>query len=414
MSQSGHADIVVIGAGAIGLSTAFWLQRAGRDVLMLDRCVGDSASYGNAATIATYGCLPMATPDIWRHLYTLLFATDSPLSIRLRHLHKLTPWLMRFMREATSKRMIHNANALASLVEYAWSSYVPLFDVCGANDLIVRNGALYFCRSARDFEAMIAGEYHIRRELGINQKILDRDGVAELEPALAEQAYGAIYFPDAAHLRDPWRLMTRIAETIQANGSAIKACEVRAIRPSTNYVEIVTDDQSIKAKEVVVAAGAWSKPLAASIGDFVPLDTERGYHIELPFADPPITRTCCPTDLGFYMTPLESRIRVAGTVELGDLQDGPTAERFDYLRRHATSILGQLPEPSSKWLGFRPSLPDSLPVIGRSPRCARVCYAFGHGHLGITLAGITGQITSEVIMGREPLCNIKPFRIDRF
>lgn len=407
-------DALVIGAGIVGLAAALWLREMGREATVVDRGEpGRGASYGNACTLATYMRLPIATPAMWRDLPRLLFSPGSPFSIRYRHLVRLSPWLARFLLETLPSRTRANSESLTALQSAAMEAYGPLLDATSSRDLLVRNGALYYFRHGKDFEQARRDASAYKR-LGVAQEILNAVEVAALEPAIAEQARGAIYYPDATHVLDPLALVERMARTFRLGGGRILRREVVGLSTGGDGVEVQLQSGSLHAEQVIVAAGAWSKPLARSVGDAVPLETERGYHLEYPLPSPPVSRPCCPADLAFYMTPMVNRLRVAGTVELGSLNDGPNESRFDFMDKHVRQILGDLPAAASRWLGFRPSLPDSLPVIGPSPKSPRITYAFGHGHLGLTLAAITGLLVAESVVGRAPTLPLHSFRVDRF
>lgn len=395
-------EIVVIGAGVVGLACAWYLLERGHGVTVLDRGEpGLGASFGNAGTIAPYGVLPIAQPGLWRDMPALLFSTDSPFRIRWSRIPRLLPWLLRFLGEANASRFRHNAGLLSTLLAGANDDWEPLLKDAGAKDLVVPNGALYFYRDP-NARRRDRASIQQREELGVEQRILDAAAVRDLEPALADHAVGGVLFPGARHISDPLALVQKLAEAIRRVGGRIERQTALDLAPSEGSVRIVTDRGAVRADRVVIAAGAWSGPLAAGIGDRVPLDTERGYHLEYPMQAAPLHRPCCPADWAFYMTPMTGRLRVAGTVELGRRDDPPNEQRFSYIQSRVERLLGPLGTPSSRWLGSRPSLPDSIPVIGPSPRDSRIIHAFGHGHLGLTLAARTGQLVADCIDGQAP------------
>ncbi len=401
MDEARSEEVVVVGAGVVGLACAWHLLERGHGVTVLDRDQpGRGASFGNAGTIAPYGVLPIAQPGLWRGMPALLFSSDSPFRIRWARTPRLLPWLLRFLRETTSNRFRHNADLLSTLLTGANDAWEPLLADAGAEDLVVSNGALYFYRSRKAWQRDRA-VVRYRAELGVEQQFLDNAAIRDLEPALADQATGGVFFPGARHIRDPLTLVQRLAAAVIRRGGRIERRAALGLA-SRGPVRIATEQGELSADRVVIAAGAWSGPLAAGIGDRVPLDTERGYHVEFPMETAPLQRPCCPADWAFYMTPMADRLRVAGTVELGHRDDPPNQQRFSYIRDRAERLLGPLGEPSSQWLGFRPSLPDSIPIIGPSPREPLVIHAFGHGHLGLTLAARTGGLVADCIDGRTP------------
>lgn len=370
--------------------------------MVLDRSEpGRGASFGNAGAIVPYGVLPIAEPGLWRDMPALLFAGDSPFRIRWSRVPRLLPWLLRFLREANPKRFWHNANLLSTLLAGANEAWEPLVADAGANDLIVRNGALYFYRDPKSWRRDRAN-IRYRDELGVEQQILDAEAIRDLEPALADHTAGGVFFPGALHIRDPLTLIQRLADAVRQHGGRIARRTALSLSAEAHYATVATDRGNLRAKRVVIAAGAWSGPLAAAVGDRVPIDTERGYHLEFPMETALVQRPCCPADWAFYMTPMDGRLRVAGTVELGSRDDPPNERRFDYIQQRVERLLGPLGEPSSRWLGFRPSLPDSIPVLGPSPRSPYIIHAFGHGHLGVTLAAHTGRLVADCIDGRCP------------
>lgn len=401
--QSGAPGICVVGAGLVGLATALNLLERGHDVTVVDRGrPGHGASFGNAAVLASYAVMPIAQPGLWRRMPGLLFSPESPFQIRWTRLPRLTPWLLRFLRESSTRRTTDNALLLSQLLAPALEDWSRLLTALDAQALMVRHGCLHFY-TRPDWQAGAAAELAMSERLGVRRQILDAEEVGCLEPALAGRTEGGVFFPDGAHVTDPLAVSAALEGAVKARGGRFVTAGVTAVRTRGVLPLLETDQGSMTAERVVIAAGAWSGNLARSVGDRVPLDTERGYHVEYPMETMPLTRPCCPVDLAFYMVPLQGRLRVAGTVELGSIDDAANENRLRFLRRGANSMLGRdLGEPSSHWLGFRPSMPDSVPVIGPSPRDPRVIYAFGHGHLGLTLAATTGRLVADMVAGDTP------------
>lgn len=392
------SEIVVLGAGAVGLCTALQLCALGREVLLIDRDeAGSGASRGNAGVIANYECIPLGTPGVLKGLPRLLFDPDSPLSISASALPQLSPWLMRFSRESLPSRARRNAVTLATLLKNSLLAYMPLLELAGAQSLLRREGALHLMRTQRDLDH--AGwERALRQELGVRQQVLDRHDLEALEPGLPDEYTRGVYFPDAAHLTDPFELMQRLKQAFLAKGGQMRRAEITTLRVANGAVQLASESSEIRAHTVVIALGAWSSTLTRQLGDRIPLETERGYHVEFPMSAPALTRPVCPLDLGFYLTPMTGRLRAAGTVELSRIHRAANPRRLQLIERSARRLFANLPEANSRWLGFRPSLPDSLPVIGRSPRTRNVIYAFGHGHLGVTLAAETARIVADLIL----------------
>lgn len=407
-----RSEIAVIGAGVIGLTIALELIDAGHDIVLVDPGgPGMGASYGNAGTIATYATNPVGTPDVLRSLPSLLFSRTSPLAIRHRALPGLTPWLLRFLRQSLPGPSARNARVLASLLQDAGTRWEDLaFRVSGAG-ILQRRGCLYLYETPEAFAAAEA-EMAPRRALGVEVELVGPARLADLEPGLPPGTGGAALFPGAAFLDDPGRMMGLIAAAVLTRARLVRARAERLTRGPDGVV-IEGPGLHLHARRVVIAAGAHSRDLARQAGDRVPLDTERGYHVEWDMPEPLLARPVCPIVRGFYLCPMSGRLRVAGTVELGGLDLPPSPHRLQRLVEGARAFFPELGEPDRSWMGFRPSLPDSLPVIGPSRQGDEVLYAFGHGHLGLTLAPITAAMITGIVKGNrppEPLGRLGPGR----
>jgi D-amino-acid dehydrogenase len=402
-----RTEIAVIGGGIVGLTCALRLHQAGHDVVIVapeDEETG--ASYGNAGVIADYAIMPVGTPDVLRDLPRLLFDRDSPLAIRHAAIGTLAPWLLRFARECLPGRAKANAQAIATLLAPAAQMWRDLAAEIGARDQLKTHGSLYLYE--RPDQAVDLSRY---RGVGLRVEALGGDELGQLEPHLRGQAGGA-FFPDTMTVNDP-------ATVLRALRSAVmpipRICaRVTTLERDPQGLRLTGPGLTLHAARVVLAAGAWSKRLAAMAGDRVPLDTERGYHLEYDMAENPLTRQTSPVARGFYFCPMQGRLRVAGTVELGGLTAPPSPHRWAMLERGARAILPDLPDPSRRWMGFRPSIPDSRPVIGPSRQGADVIHAFGHGHLGLTLAPVTAQMVADMVAGRTPLLDPAPYAATRF
>ncbi len=391
-------DIAIIGAGVIGLCVAKTLSEAGHNVTLIDPAPpGAGASHGNAGTIADYAVMPVGTPDVLRALPSLLFDKNSPLAIRRAALPALLPWLARFARQSLPAAAARNAQAIATLLANAGPMWQTLTRDIGATHLTRHTGCLYLYETPQAFRAAHA-DMTMRRRMGVIVDLIGPDDLHQLEPNLPAMA-GAAFFPHAMTLTDPGKVMAALATHIAATVPHIRAA-VTKLERTPQGIHLTGPD--ITARRVIIAAGAHSKALARMTGDRIPLDTERGYHVEWDMAAPRLTRPACPTARGFYLCPMDGRLRVAGTVELGGLRAPPSPHRIAKLTAGARSIFPDLPDPDRTWMGFRPSLPDSLPVIGPSRLGADVIYAFGHGHIGVTLAPVTAHLVAAIIAGHQP------------
>lgn len=413
MTSRETTDIAVIGAGVIGLTIALELVDQGHEVVLVDPGQpGMGASYGNAGTIAGYATSPVGTPDVLRSLPSLLFSKTSPLAIRHRALPSLTPWLLRFLWQSLPAQAERNSRALAALLADA----APLWDdlvlrVQGAG-ILQRRGCLYLYESPQAFTHAWT-ELDQRRKLGVEVDLIGPDRLAELEPNLPRSLGGAALFTGATFLDDPGRMMGLLAAAALQKARHIPARAERLERRPDGVV-VEGPGLHLHARRVVIAAGAHSRALAAQAGDRIPLDTERGYHVEWDMDTPLLSRPSCPTARGFYFCPMAGRLRVAGTVELGGLTLPPSPHRIAKLVEGARAFFPDLPQPDREWMGFRPSIPDSLPVIGPSQGGPEVIHAFGHGHLGVTLAPVTARIVAGLIDGHASGINIAPYRPSRF
>ncbi|MCU0828832.1 MAG: FAD-binding oxidoreductase [Tabrizicola sp.] len=394
-----RTEIAVVGAGVIGLTIALELIDRGHEVVLVDPGQpGMGASYGNAGTIAAYATSPVGTPDVLRDLPSLLLSKTSPLAIRHRALPGLAPWLFRFLWQSLPAQAERNARALAALLVDAPDRWDKLaLRVQGAG-ILQRRGCLYLYETP---EALAAAERKMarRRALGVEVELVGPDRLAELEPTLPRRLVGAAYFPKATFLDDPGRMMGLIAQHVLSKARHLRFGVDRLTRRPDGVV-VEGPGLHLHARKVVIAAGAHSRALAAQAGDRIPLDTERGYHVEWDMAEPLLSRPTCPTARGFYFCPMAGRLRVAGTVELGGLHLPPSPHRIARLIEGARAFFPDLGTPDREWMGFRPSIPDSLPVIGPSRGGADVVLAFGHGHLGVTLAPVTADLVAEALSGK--------------
>jgi glycine/D-amino acid oxidase-like deaminating enzyme len=412
--QQVTTEIAVVGAGVIGLTVALRLAQDGRQVVLLDpNAPGSGASWGNAGTIADYAVMPVGTPEVLRSLPSLLFDRNSPLAIRRAALTSLAPWLMRFAGQSLPAAARRNADALARLLAGAGAGWEALAAEVAGTAILQRRGCLYLYDSPAAFRAG-SDDMTRRKALGVRVDMLTPGELAAMEPGLPPVAGGAAFFPDAVFLDDPGRMMGLIAAATA--GAGVTHLPFRADRVDRQVDGVVVHGPGLRlhARRVVLAAGAHSRALAAQVGDRVPLDTERGYHVEWDMPAPRLSRPACPTARGFYLCPMAGRLRVAGTVELGGLTAPPSAHRIARLVEGARAIFPDLGAPSSDWMGLRPSMPDSLPVIGPSQGGAEVIHAFGHGHLGVTLAPVTARLVAALVAAREPEVTLAPYRPDRF
>jgi D-amino-acid dehydrogenase len=419
-TSSPQKKVVVIGGGAVGVATASWLLRDGHDVTLVEPgAIAMGSSFGNAGCLNASSIVPMSMPGNVPKVPGWLVDPLGPLSIRWRYLPKIAPWLLAFLRAGTREKVTAQAASLRPLLHDSYGAYQPLVKAAGAQGLVFRNGHLVAYRTREDFSGDALG-WQLRRDNGIAFDILERDALWQQEPSLSHDYTIGVFLPDNAHTTNPNRLISAFAAQFAADGGRIvKARATGFARDGARLSGVHTDAGTIAADAAVVAAGAHSKPFTEELGDRIPLDTERGYHIVI--ADPGVApRTAILDATGkFVATPMEMGLRLAGTVEFAGLDAAPDWRRARQLltlgRRLFPGLAAEHAEEKlSVWMGFRPSMPDSLPVIGASRLCPDVFYAFGHGHVGLAAAATTGLVVSDLVAARPPRIAIGAFSPQRF
>ncbi|WP_245450261.1 NAD(P)/FAD-dependent oxidoreductase [Chelatococcus asaccharovorans] len=411
---------VVIGAGMVGIASALWLQRAGRKVIVIDsHPPGTGASHGNAGCFNGSSVVPMSMPGIWTSVPRWMLDPLGPLSIRLAYMPTLFPWLWRFLRAGRREEVKKQAAALRALLGPTLPYLKQLAAGADVDDLIREQGHLYVYRS----EKALAGDrfgWQLRGDAGVQLDWLDRRQLQDFDPALSPSYTHGVLIRENGHTTDPGDLVLRLAEHFVRQGGAIHRAKATGFRLDGGHLQSVeTEDGVVPANSAVIAAGAHSNALLKMLGDWVPLETERGYHVMIndPESQPRVPT--CDASGKFVTTPMKHGLRLAGTVELAGLELAPDWKRARALIKLGQKMLPGLPaciaeERLVLWMGHRPSLPDSLPVIDRASRCPDIVYAFGHGHVGMTGAPMTGHLVADLILGRPPKIDLAPFRHTRF
>ncbi|MGA9912518.1 MAG: FAD-dependent oxidoreductase [Paraburkholderia sp.] len=408
------SEIAVIGAGFIGLASAAALMRDGHRVTLFDPAgVGQGASFGNAGTFAHYACIPVNNPSVFRDLPRFLLSNDSPFRLRWGYLPHLAPWLARFMMSSLPRRYEASAAALAALLDCASDGYAPLLADAELARFVRPRECLYLYSNTASFEAARPA-LDLRRQLGVAFDVLDGGDIQALEPSLAPIFERGVLFSNSWHFSDPQGFLQALYGQLAKQGLKLERSTVRAVAPSADGAAVTFDGATRRFGHVVIATGARSAQFAKQCGDAVPLDTERGYHVRFPGAQQLVSRPVGWAERGFYMTPMSDGLRVAGTVELAGFGDTRNRSLIDLLTFSSKRALPALDTPDSSWLGFRPTLPDGVPVLGRSRSSERVIYAFGHQHLGLTLAGVSGRIVADLIAQRAPPLDLAPYSATRF
>ncbi len=416
VTQEAAPRVVVIGAGIVGVCSALCLQRDGFQVTLVERAgPGEGASFGNGAVIGEEAVVPVATPGILSRVPGMLFDPLGPLALRWSYLPRLLPWLLRFAAASRRGRVEEISIALMHLQDGAIASLEGLLDLAGAREMLRRSGWLAVYETERglaDYQPML----DLQRRRGVRFDLLDAGQLRQFEPALAPIFARGVYYPDVGYTVNSQRLVQVLAAAFQGLGGTLEIAEARGfeIGPAGPRA-VVTGQSTLPCEAVVVAAGAWSKHLAAQLGCRPPLDTERGYHVQFPEPEVLPRLPVYSTERAFVASPLEVGLRVAGTVELGGLKAAPNWNRAEVLLSHAKRWFPGLKTGGmTRWMGFRPSMPDSLPVIGRSPRFSEVIFAFGHGHCGMMLGARTGEIVAALLAKRDPGLDLSPYRAERF
>lgn len=405
----------MIGGGIVGLCTALWLQREGLDVALVERAgVAAGCSSGHGGLLATFAVEPLAMPGVLAALPRMLLDPGAPFVIPPARLPGLLPWLARFAWASRRARVEQISLALAALLREARAAYAPLLDAAGASELVRSDGVVL---ASRDPRAFLDGPITaLWRRRGIAVEPLTGDGARRIEPALGRDVESGLLVSDAGHMVDPRALSSALAALFARQGGTTIHGEVRDVATRRDGgLELALDRGRLAAGAAVLAAGAHSKRLAARMGARTPLETERGYHVMLPRPGLALRRPVIAIDGGFAITPMADGVRLAGTVELGGLDAPASGARADLIAARARAVVPGLDTTgATRWMGLRPSLPDSLPVIGRSPRHPAMYFAFGHGHLGATLAAITGRCIAALAAGRPPPIDLAPYRPERF
>jgi D-amino-acid dehydrogenase len=419
-TQSAPAPVIVIGAGIIGACAAAYLQRDGHAVTLIDHDEpGSGASSGNGGMLSGSSIIPVGMPGVAMKVPGWLMDSEGPLTIRWSYLPALAPWLWRFLRSATREKVELQASALRALLASSLENYAPIVADAGAQRLVRQQGTLYLYGSEQSWHND-ARNTDIRRRNGVVLEDVIGAALRDLEPDLAPAFTHARLIRANGHTTDPRALVHALVAQAARRGASVLRERVKGFEHNgANVTAVVTDAGRHAAGRVVLACGAFSRSLALQLGDALPLDTERGYHVIV--RDPekgPRTPTLY-VDGNFGSTPMDAGLRFTGTVELAGLEAPPNWRRADVLLSGGRRLYpGLLPEDDvnrvTRWMGYRPSMPDSLPVIGPASRFANAYYAFGHGHVGMCAGSTTGRVIADLISGRVPAVPLAPFSPRRF
>ena len=411
-----NKNLAIIGAGIQGICNALFLQKKGYDVNLFDKEEpGCSASYGNAGHFSPYASLQLNRYDVLSDVPSMLTNSRGPLALKWNYIPKMIPWLSKFVLNCSQKKMMYTAKYMHQILDLSLSAYDELFDEINLEGLVENNGIMYVWENKGIKSREL--EIKIRNELGIKQKILNKKEVHDLEPNIKPFYSGGVFYEYARHAKNPKKITQKLFKKFLDNGGKFKKIYIKDINFENKKPILITDNSKFKFDKLVIACGAFSKKLTDKLKENIPLDTERGYHIHFKNYSHLVSRPVVWADRGFGVTPMEQGLRVVGTVELGGLENPLSKSRIKNLILNAKDMLNGIPdneEHDDEWLGFRPTLPDFLPVIGQSKNYENVFYSFGHHHLGWTLGAISGKIVSKMIVGEKTNLELSPYSSSRF
>ena len=417
MNEGGESksSIGVIGAGIQGICISLCLIKKGFKVTLIDHDDPgkDSASYGNAGHFSPYASVPINRPDVLADIPSMLLSSTGPLALKWNYALKMVPWFLKFIKNCSRKNMMHTAKYMHQILDLALPAYDELFEKIDISGLVESRGIIYFWTN-KDLKSREL-EINIRNELGIKQQLLTPHEIHDLEPHIKQIYHGGVLYPNARHTRNPKKILLKLFNSFLKKGGRFERQNVQTISFTPDNKPVVkTDLDFYTFNKLVVACGAFSKKLTDQVDEKIPLDTERGYHVHFKGHDHLLSRPVIFLNRGFGITPMEQGLRVVGTVEFGGLSNPPSKKRIQNLVNNAKYLFPELGKHEDEWLGFRPTLPDFLPVIGPSKNYKNLFYSFGHHHLGWTLGAISGKIIAKLIAEENTNLDLSPYNSIRF
>ncbi len=411
--MNNNIKVGIIGAGIQGVCSALFLQKKGYQVTLFDRDEpGNAASYGNAGHFSPYASVSLNRTDILTDVPAMLVSSRGPLALKWNYVHKMIPWFAKFVMNCGKKKMMHTAKYMHQILDRSLPAFDELFEEIDLEGLVENKGILYVWtnKSSKSREL----EIKIREELGVKQQLVNSKEIHDLEPNLKPFYDNGVFYDYARHARNPKKILVKLFDNFIKKGGKFLKLNILNIDFDENKPVLRSETQRFIFDKLLIACGAFSKKLTDKLHENIPLDTERGYHVHFKDCDNLISRPIVYADRGFGMTPMEQGLRVVGTVEFGGLKNPLSKSRIKNLILNAKDMIDGLPEHKDEWLGFRPSLPDFLPVIGPSKNYKNVFYSFGHHHLGWTLGAISGKIISNIIAEDKTNLDLDPYKSVRF
>ena len=411
-------SVGIIGSGIQGVCTGLQLIKKGIPVTIFDRQDPlskefKSASYGNAGHFSPYAVLQLNRPDILFDVPKMLFSSYGPLALKWSYVPKMFNWFFYYLKNCNKRSMMHTAKFMHQILSLSNDAYEEIFQEINTDGLVEKKGIIYVWTNKNLKSRKL--EIEVRNKLGVEQKLLSQKEVLQLEPNLNPVFDAGIIYETAMHARDPHGILKEIFKLFLNRGGKFIQTNIQSIEQSKSDETIIrSNNEEYKFEKSVIASGAFSKKFTDQLGEKIPLDTERGYHVHFKGQEGLISRPVIFLDRGFGMTPMNQGLRAVGTVELGGTEIPLSKKRIEYVIRCAKELLPQLGAHEDEWLGFRPTLPDFLPILGPSLKNKNIIYAFGHQHLGWTLGAVTGKIISGVVAGEKTNLDLTPYSSKRF
>ena len=414
MSNYKCNSVGIIGAGIQGVCIGLQLIKKGIPVTIFDKSdPGSMSSYGNAGHFSPYAVVQLNRPDVIYDIPKMLLSSYGPLALKWNYIPKMIPWILKYLKSSTKKSMMHTTKYMHQILDLSLDAYDEILSEIDTTNLVEKRGIIYIWTNKNLKSRNM--EIKIRNDLGIKQRLLTKEEVLELEPNLNPVFDAGVIYDYAYHARDPKEITKKLFELFLKSGGKFKKEEVLNVEQTKyNQTQVRTNTEKFNFEKLVLACGAFSKKLTDQLGENIPLDTERGYHVHYKDVDHLLKRPVIFLDRGFGMTPMNQGLRAVGTVELGGFDNPISKKRIDYIDKCAKELLPQLGDFHDEWLGFRPTLPDFLPVIGPSLKNRNIIYAFGHHHLGWTLGAITGKIVSGIVNEEKTNLDLSAYSSARF